>query len=66
MISYKKKDRQYYEYYEWTGKYYEQADECYEWTDNYYEQTNEYYDWVNKDYEWETNTTNEQARNTVT
>ena len=29
MISYKKTDRQYYEYYEWT-------DEYYEWTGEYY------------------------------
>ena len=28
-ISYKKTDREYYEYYEWTNRYYE-------WTDEYY------------------------------
>ena len=51
-ISYKKTDREYYEYYEWT-------DEYYEWTNEYYEGVNEYY-------EWEKSTTSDQASNTIT
>ena len=35
--SYKKTNRQYHEYYEWTDEYYEWAGEYYEWTNEYYE-----------------------------
>ena len=49
QISYKKTDRQYYEYYEWTNRYYEWTDE---WTDEFYELTDEYYKWKNEYCEW--------------
>ena len=56
MISYKKTDRQYYKYYQWTDRYYEWTDEYYEWTNEwtggYYEWENEYHEWRNEYYEW--------------
>ena len=56
MISYKKTNRWYYGYYEWTDRYYEWTDGYYEWTnewtDEYYEWKNEYYEWINEYYEW--------------
>ena len=56
QISYKKTDRKYYGYYEWTDKYCEWIDEYYvsrqtstttwtnEWSDEYSEWINEYYE----------------------
>ena len=61
----KKTDKQYYEYYEWTDRYYyEWTNEYYkwadEWTDEYHEWIDEYrrwitvyYEWINEYYEWE-------------
>ena len=44
LISYKKTNRSYYGYYEWTNRYYQQTDEYYEWIDGYYEWSNEWTD----------------------
>ena len=54
MISYKKTDRQYYGYQEWTRRYNEWTDEYYEWTYKYQEWADEYYVWKNDYYEWRT------------
>ena len=62
-IIYKKTNRQYYGYYEWTHRYYEWTNEYYKWTGEYYEWTNEwtdeyckwkneYYKWINESCEW--------------
>ena len=67
LISYKKTDIQYHEYYkwadEWEDEYYGWTDRCYkwteeyceqtgEWTDVYYELTDEYHEWINEYYRW--------------
>ena len=60
LISYKKTDRQ---YYEWTDRYYKWTDEYYEWTNEYYEWPDKQCKWKNKYYEWEKSTTSDQASN---
>ena len=51
-ISDKMTNRQYYEYYEGTGRYYEWTKEYCEWTKEYCEWTKENCEWTSEYYEW--------------